>query len=149
MKNIYVPIWSHPATKQQPCDLVKWSLTADVLLIVLLSLGFSPKYVFLCVFLAAYKCANDSPLLLTVAIENAAAVCVDPHGFFWEHRCHVIGSHHTLGTAMTFSYLTHSYLIPLLLNEPLDHPANLCSWSNSSRKQQKENKAPISPVRYF
>lgn len=46
------------------------------------------------------------------------------------HRCHTIASHTDAPeTAATFSYLTHSDLIPLLPNEPLDHPANFAARS--------------------
>lgn len=45
-------------------------------------------------------------------------------------RCHAIASRtDALETAATFSYLTHSDLIPLLPNEPLDHPANFAARS--------------------
>lgn len=45
-------------------------------------------------------------------------------------RCHAIASHTDAPeTAATFSYLTHSDLIPLLPNEPLDHPANFAARS--------------------
>lgn len=44
---------------------------------------------------------------------------------------------------MTFSYLTHSVLISLLPNEPLDHPANMCCLINLSRRLKKEQHGNI------
>lgn len=93
-------------------------------------------------FLLHTKCPLNTPSLPQLPLrKDVPTGNRDKHGSFWERRCHATGNHTDApGAATTFSYLTHSDLIPLLLNEPLDHPANLCRQINSRRSRKKKKR---------